>query len=781
MNRVVWFKDLNKDSLPIAGGKGANLGEMFNIGLPVPPGFIITAQTYQEFIERTEIKEKITLLLKNLNVEDTNKLQEQANEIQKLIISTPVPEDIAEEIIEAYELLGAEKQAHSLIEGKEVFVAVRSSATAEDLPTASFAGQQATFLNVKGKDKIIRAVRGCWASLFTARAIYYRERNHFEHMKVLISAVVQKMVDAEKSGIMFTINPSTNKKDEIVIEAVYGLGEMIVGGEVNPNFYLVGKEKRDIKQIEIRKQTLGLFRNEKGENEKIEIPRDEQERQILDEKQIRELARLGLKIEQHYGRPQDIEWAIEDGEIFIVQSRAVTTIKDVEKKSTEFKVEKGNILLRGETASGGVYAGKVKVVKDPSELDKIEKGDILVTRMTTPDMVPAMQKAGAIITDEGGMTCHAAIVSREMGTPCLVGTEHATQILKDGQEVTVDASGGMVYAGIISEIEKKQSVKENISKQESSSSTTTSHSDIVTATDVKVIMDLPDFAQRAAATGADGVGLVRLEIMIANGKIHPAEYIRQGKEKEYTQLLKDGIKKIAQAFKGKPVWVRCSDLRSDEYRNLQGGDKEPKETDPMIGWHAIRRLLDEPEILKAEFAAIRELHYDGLKNVGVMLPFVINVEEVRKAKQIMREFGLEPCKAVDFGVMIETPAACWIIEDLCKEGISFISFGTNDLTQLTLGLDRNNQKIQKDFDEMHPAVLGEMAKVIKVCKKYKVKTSICGQAGSRPEMAEFLVHQGIDSISANTDAVEQIRKTVAKTERKLLLDAEREEIEDKEK
>jgi len=396
-------------------------------------------------------------------------------------------------------------------------------------------------------------------------------------------------------------------------------------------------------------------------------------------------------------------------------------------------------------------------------------------------MVPAMQKAGAIITDEGGMTCHAAIVSREMGTPCLVGTEHATQILKDGQEVTIDASNGMVYAGIISEIEKKQSVKENISKQESSSSTTTSHSDIVTATDVKVIMDLPDFAQRAAATGADGVGLVRLEIMIANGKIHPAEYIRQGKEKEYTQLLKDGIKKIAQAFKGKPVWVRCSDLRSDEYRNLQGGDKEPKETDPMIGWHAIRRLLDEPEILKAEFAAIRELHYDGLKNVGVMLPFVINVEEVRKAKQIMREFGLEPCKAVDFGVMIETPAACWIIEDLCKEGISFISFGTNDLTQLTLGLDRNNQKIQKNFDEMHPAVLGEMAKVIKVCKKYKVKTSICGQAGSRPEMAEFLVHQGIDSISANTDAVEQIRKTVAKTERKLLLDAEREEIEDKEK
>jgi pyruvate, water dikinase len=340
------------------------------------------------------------------------------------------------------------------------------------------------------------------------------------------------------------------------------------------------------------------------------------------------------------------------------------------------------------------------------------------------------------------------------GIPCIVGTEHGTEVLEEGSEVTVDATRGVVYEGKV-EVAKPLFPGPTIGEK------------IVTRTQVKVIMDIPDLAAKAAATGADGVGLCRLEIMIATGRIHPAEYIRQGKEQDYIKLLKDGIGKVAKAFAGKPVWVRCSDLRTDEYRNLEGGDKEPKETDPMIGWHAIRRLLDEPQILKAEFQAIRELHYEGYKNIGVMIPFVINVKELKQAKEIMREVGLEPIKSIDFGVMIETPASCWIIEDLCKEGISFASFGTNDLTQLTLGIDRNNQKISKLFDEMHPAVLGEIAKVIKVCKKFGVKTSICGQAGSKEKMAEFLVHQGVDSISANGDAVDSIRHVVARAESNL--------------
>ncbi len=753
MKFIAWFKELNKNSIPIAGGKGANLGEMYNLGLPVPPGFCISAQTYHQFIVDTGISKQIFDLLKNLNVDDTSKLQKTADKIQDLIISTPIPVEIAESIQHAYEALGSDvRKASDLVDGKEAFVAVRSSATAEDLPEASFAGQQATFLNVKGKTAVVEAVLKCWASLFTARAIYYRQKNNFAHEKVLISAVVQKMVNSEQSGVMFTVNPATNNSEEMVIEAIYGLGEYIVSGTVNPNLYLINKKTREIKKVEVKKQEIGLFRDNKGKNVELKIPTFQQNQRVLPDTLVKELARYGKKIEDHYGQPQDIEWAVERGQIFIVQSRAVTTLKRAVTQSQLLTKERGMIILRGETAASGVYTGPVRVIRDPAELNKMVKGDILVAKMTTPDWVPAMQKAGAIITDEGGMTCHAAIVSREMGTPCVVGTEYATSILHDGQIVTIDAAQGVIYEGkvVIDNHQKRISTKT-----------------VKTKTKIKVILDLPDIASKAAATGADGVGLVRLEVMIANGGIHPAEYIRQGKQQAYVRLLKEGISKISKAFKGKPVWVRCSDMRSDEYRGLQGGNLEPQETDPMIGWHGIRRLLDQDQILRSEFIAIRELHYEGYKNVGVMLPFVIKVEELQQAKKIMRDVGLEPCQALPFGVMIETPAACWIIEDLCKEGISFVSFGTNDLTQLTLGVDRNNQRLAPLFNELHPAVLGEIAKVIKVCKNFNVETSICGQAGSKPEMARFLVHQGINSISANSDAIDTIRQVVADAEKKL--------------
>jgi len=784
MEFISWFKDISKDDVPKVGGKAANLGEMFNIGLPVPPGFIVNAETYKYFIEKTAIKEKITSLLSGLDVEDTKKLQETADNIQRLIIGTEVPGDIKEAIIDAYEIMAASsgediKSAFDLVKKtEEPFIAARSSATAEDLPQASFAGQQATFLNVKGDEQLITAVRGCWASLFTARAIYYRVKNDFEHMKVLIAVVVQKMVNSEKAGVTFSINPATNNPSEVTIEAVWGLGETIVSGAVNPDLYIVDKDNLKIKHIEVKEQEEGKFRNpETGKTIDKDIPEEKRKKQILNEKEIIELAKFAKKIEAHYKKPQDIEWAVEDNKIYIVQSRAVTTYKPKETKTEEKEIEitkatqpeveeKAKTLITGLTASPGIASGTVKIVHEITELNKIEKGDVLVAEMTNPDMVPAMKKTAAIVTDEGGMTCHAAIVSREMGIPCIVGTEKATSVLKEGQTITVDATNAHVYEGA-AEIHKPQ--QEPMAEKEAP----VQRAEIITATEIKVIADLPDYAEKAASTGADGVGLVRIEFMIANNGIHPAKYIRDNKDEEYTNLLVEGIGGIAKAFSGKPVWVRTSDIRTDEYRNLEGADQEPKETDPMIGWHAIRRGLDEPRILKAEFNAIKKLHESGYKNVGVMIPFVIRVNEVRKAKELMRQVGLEPCRDVDFGVMIETPAACWVIEDLCKEGINFASFGTNDLTQLTLGIDRNNEKIAKLFDEMHPAVLGEIAKVIKVCKKHHVKTSICGQAGSRPDMAEFLVMAGIDSISANSDAVSNIRKTVAHTERKLLLDVER--------
>jgi pyruvate,water dikinase len=776
MQRISWFKDIHKGDIPTVGGKSANLGEMYNIGLPVPPGFVVTADTYKEFIEKTGLKNKITQALSGLDVEDTKKLQEVSEKIQQMISYTAVPYDIKQEIIEAYKtmnLLAAKKlgKAQNLVSDTkyEEFVAVRSSATAEDLPDASFAGQQASFLNVKGSEPVLKAVRDCWASLFTSRAIYYREKNNFQHMNVFIAVVVQKMVNSAKSGVMFTANPATNNRDEIIIEAVYGLGEAIVSGSVNPNHYVVDKKTLKLLKAEMKKQDWGFFRDlETGKTIKEDIPKERQNVQNLKDIEVEQLAKYAKAVDEHYGKPQDMEWAIERDTVYIVQSRPITTLnkgaqaeEQEEPQESEVAPTKNKVIITGMTASPGIAAGKVCIVHDMNELDKVQKGDVMVTQMTNPDMVPAMAKAIAIVTDEGGMTCHAAIVSREMGIPCIVGTEKATSILKEGQIITVDATHATVFEGRITQ-QKQREIHEVREAGE-----------VITGTEVKVIMDLPKFAEKAAQTGADGIGLVRMEFMIALSGIHPAEFIRENKDDEYTNMLAEGISQIAKPFTGKPVWVRTSDIRTDEYRNLKGGDKDPKETDPMIGWHGIRRALDEPRILKAEFKAIKKVHEMGLKNVGIMLPFIIRVEEVKKAKEYLREIGMEPSRDVDFGIMVETPAACWIIEDLCKEGIDFVSFGTNDLTQMTLGIDRNNEKIAKLFDEMHPAVLGEIHHVIKTCKRYHVKTSICGQAGSRPKMAEFLVKAGIDSISANPDAVHTIREIVARTEQRLLLDAER--------
>lgn len=734
MIRIRWLKDIHAKDIGVAGGKGANLGEMYNLGFSVPNAFIVTAQAYDEFIKRTKIKNKIFAILKGLDTEDTERLQKTAKKIQNLIKKTPIPKEIAKEVFENYKKLGG-------------YVAVRSSATAEDLPEASFAGQQATYLNMHEKN-IVNSVRDCWASLFTARAIYYRERNNFPHEKVLIAVVIQHMVDSDAAGVMFSINPATNNENEIIIEGGFGLGEAVVSGSVNPDFYVVDKKTMKITTLEVKEKGFAFYRDEKTRKTVKKELTDERDKQVLTKKQIIELAKIGKKIENHYKLPQDIEWALEKGKLYITQSRAVTTFKKTVQKE---EVIKAKVLLKGETASPGSASGSVKVVKSLKELGKVKQGDVMVAVMTTPDMVPAMKKAAAIITDEGGMTCHAAIVSREMQIPCIVGTRKATKTLKDKQTVTVAATHAVVYKGAVHIKEEVEMPKEKIK----------------TKTKVKVIVDIPDIAEKAAETGADGVGLVRLEIIIAEGGIHPAYYIKMKREKDYIKLLVKGIERIAKAFKGKPVWVRTSDIRTDEYRSLKGGKDEPHETDPMIGWHGIRRSLDQPDILKAEFKAIKELHKKGYKNVGVMIPFVIRAREVRRAKEIMQEIGLKPRKNVVFGIMVETPAACWAIEEICKEGIDFVSFGTNDLTQLTLGIDRNNEKIAKLFNEMHHAVLKELSHVMGVCKRYKVETSICGQAGSRPEMAEFLVKHKVGSISANPDAVYQIRKVVSLTEKKL--------------
>ncbi|AAM01469.1 phosphoenolpyruvate synthase [Methanopyrus kandleri] len=769
MKYVRWFEEISKDDVDVAGGKGANLGEMTQAGLPVPPGFVVLSTAYDEFLERTGLKEKIKEILSSHDLSDNDELQEAAEEIQRLIVEVEMPEEIREEIVKAYREL-CEK-----VGKEEEFVAVRSSATAEDLPEASFAGQQETFLNVQGEEDVVKYVQKCWASLFTPRAVAYREEQGFEHLDVSIAVVVQKMVDSEKSGVMFTVHPYTGERDKMVIEAVWGLGEAVVSGEVTPDTYIVDKNTFEVIEEQISEQEWMYTKDpETGETVKAEVPEDKRDARKLTDEEIKELAEIGVAVEEHYGFPQDIEWAIEDDEVYVLQSRPVTTIPEEKGGEEEIEAEEleGKILVRGLGASPGIGTGEVKIVMDVDEIDKVEEGDVLVTKMTTPDMVPAMRKASAIVTDEGGITCHAAIVSRELGIPCVVGTGNATEVLEEGQVVTVDGERGVVYEGDVRKALRAEEEEEE--REEKEIVVERPAAEPVTATEIKVNVSMPEAAERAAKTGADGVGLLRIEHMILGVGVHPRKLIEEGEREKLVQVLMDGIRKVADAFYPKPVWVRTLDAPTDEFRELEGGEREPEETNPMLGWRGIRRDLEERETLECQFEAIRRLHQEGYDNIGVMIPLVQHPEELRRAKRIAKEVGLKPHRQVEFGMMVETPAAAVLIDEFIEVGLDFVSLGTNDLTQYTLAVDRNNDKVAYLYDEKHPAVLRLIKHVINECKEAGVKTSICGQAGSDPKMAEILVKAGIDSISANIDAVPQIRRIVARVERKILLDKMRE-------
>ena len=799
---IAWFRELNRESIPTAGGKGANLGEIFKANFPVPPGFVVTAQAYFDFIESTGIKQEIVEKIDAIDVENTLELQNTSQEIRELITSTPINQRLKDEIKKSYMSLG-ERPLLNLTTAEESFVAVRSSATAEDLPTASFAGMQETFLNVRGTQQVWEAVKKCWASLFNQRAIYYRKKQGFGTEKVGIAVIVQKMVNSEIAGIVFTAEPQTADSGKIVIEAAFGLGEAVVSGSLTPDTYTISKLDFKILEKKVAKQEWKLERSIQG-NQKITVAAAKQGEQKLSDEKIMELARLARMVEQHYASPQDIEFAIEEGKIYLVQTRAITTMGLRKRVEEEKEIEsKEKPVLKGLAASPGIATGIVKVILTAEGIGRVGKGDIIATVMTSPDWVPAMQKAIAIITDEGGTTSHAAIVSRELGIPCVVGTEQGTKLLKDGETITVDGFRGVVYEGKVKlEEEKKKKVSKKEIEEEQSrlqefleqakeeeeakefalEAAPDEEIEKIAAIEllqirellnevkvkVKVNVALPEAAGTAAETGADGVGLLRAEHLITESGIHPAEFLRQGKKEELVQAVKKGIKAVAEKFEGKQVWYRTFDARTDEYRNLQGGEEEPKEDNPMLGWHGIRRDLDEPELLKAQFQAVKELRDEGVKNVGIMLPFVINAEELKKAKEIAVECGLKPLEEIEFGIMVETPAAVFIIEEFIQEGISFISFGTNDLTQLTLGIDRNNERIQKHFTELHSAVLKQCAFAIQKCKRKGIETSICGQAGSNPEMVKWLVRLGISSVSANIDAVEEIRKVVLQEEKELL-------------
>lgn len=747
---IRWFQELGKQDTNLVGGKGANLGEMYNIGLPIPPGFCITTKGYSHFLQDADLEDSIYKILARIDTEDTKELEEAAQGIKELIEKTEIPKDLQTEILDNYEALSlnedmfekASASALSILKkGHEpVFVAVRSSATAEDSGDASFAGQQETFVNIKGRQAVLEAVKKCWASLFGARSIYYRVKKKFKHEQVLISVIIQKMINSDKSGVIFSQNPVDNN-DNIVIEAVFGLGEGIVSGQINPDHY---ETSRNLKLVEkrIEKKKIAITRDSSGQTVTVNLKDEKANSQVLNEAEIQKLAQYAIELEEHYKRPQDIEFAIDSGELFIVQTRPITTLHLRQDK----KEISGKETLKGQAASPGIGSGPVKIIRELKDLEKLKKGDILVTKMTNPDMVVAMQKSSAILTDEGGLTSHASIVSREMGIPAVVGSERATQMFKDGEEITVNGFTGKVYLG------KQEQVEAEILPI------------LETKTKIKVIVDLPDYAERAAKTKATQVGLTRVEGIIAEGGRHPLYFWKENKLKDYEDLLFKGISKIASYFD--EVWVRTSDIRSDEYRNLQGASKDV-ELNPMLGMHGIRFSLKKPEIFKAELLALKRV--SEKKKIGIMVPQIISVEEVKETKKLLKEINFNNVK---LGVMIETPAAVQIIEDLCNEGIEFISFGTNDLTQYTLAIDRGNEHAQYLYNETHPAVLSQIAHVISVCKKYNVETSICGQAASTKPMVEFLVKQGIDSLSVNADKAFEISEFVASLEAKGLRNTE---------
>jgi len=745
---IAWFDEVTKEDIPLVGGKGANLGEMVRARIPVPPGFIVTADAYFEFLKATKLVGEIRQILEPLDTNDSKKLREASSLIKNKISSSLMPSDIVSEIKGAYRKLGGE------------LVAVRSSATAEDLPEASFAGQQRTFLNIQGEDEVVAAVQGCWASLFEPRAIFYRHQHGFDHLKVGIAAPVQTMVQSEVSGVLFTVEPLTSDKTKILIEAIHGLGEAIVSGEVTPDLYLLDKEKFRIIDKKISKQEWQLIRNSKispGELEtsvRVPIPASKQLEQKLTDEDIAALAKLGKMIEDLYQFPQDIEWAKQGTQLFIVQTRPVTTLKAKEGVQTLPKIEAEAILI-GIAASPGIAAGIVKIVPGASQIDRVEGGDVLVAEMTTPDFVPAMKRAVAIVTERGGRTAHAAIVSRELGIPCVVGTEVATKVLTDGQEITVDGHRGRVYAGKVAETVK-------------AAPTIATRERIKTRTKVYVNLAEPELAEVVAARDVDGVGLLRSEFMIAQIGRHPQFMLSQGRGKTFVETLAQGITTFTRAFYPRPVVYRTTDFKTNEYRNLRGGHKyEEIEENPMLGYRGCSRYTRELEVLKLEIEAIKKVHQD-YNNLWVMIPFVRFVDEIAEIKKIFETEGLYEFPNFRLWMMVEVPSNIFLIENFIDVGIDGISIGSNDLTQLILGIDRDNPKLAAQFDERNEAVLQAIERAVKVSVSKGITCSICGQAPSvYPELTEKLVKWGITSVSISPDMIDETRRIIAAAEAKI--------------
>jgi pyruvate,water dikinase len=788
---IRWFKELGLGDIPLVGGKNASLGELYRElaaqGVNVPNGFAITAEAYRHFLHETQLDQQIKTILSDLNTHDIDNLRQRGRRIRQAIVAAPLPAEIERAIVEAYDGLAAESHEH-------VDVAVRSSATAEDLPDASFAGQQETYLNVQGHPALLDACRRCFASLFTDRAISYRGDKGFDHFSIALSIGVQRMVrsDLATSGVMFSIDTESGFRDAVLINAAYGLGENVVQGAVNPDEYYVFKPTlqqgfRPILQKRLGTKEFKLVYDIGGGKmvKNIPVPPDDRERFALSDDDILTLANWACLIENHYSAqhghptPMDMEWAKDGqtGDLFIVQARpeTVQSQKAQDVIDAYHLQQRGEVLVRGRSVGEKISYGPVRVIKDVHQLQTFQEGEILVTDKTDPDWEPIMKKAAAIVTNRGGRTCHAAIVSRELGLPAIVGSENATDILQDGQIVTVscaEGETGFVYKGQLS-FEVEHVVLSDLSRPE---------------THVMMNVGNPEEAFALAALPNDGVGLAREEFIITTFiKIHPLallnydqledaavkhEIDRQtvgytDKAQFFIDRLAEGVAMIAAAFYPKDVIVRLSDFKTNEYANLIGGAPyEPTEENPMLGFRGASRYYDPRyrDGFALECRAMQKVRNEmGLTNLKLMIPFCRTVEEGRRVQAEMAKHGLKRGEnGLELYVMCEIPSNV-ILADAFAEIFDGFSIGSNDLTQLVLGVDRDSEIVAHIFDERDPAVKAMIASVIKAAKAKGRKIGICGQAPSDyPEFAQFLVEQGIDSISLNPDAV--LKTTVAMLE-----------------
>lgn len=755
------FAELSHDDVEFAGGKGANLGELTAAGLPVPPGFVVGAPAYAAFCDADGLRERLAAELDGVDVDDTTALDAAATRARAIVAQAPIPGELRDEVVTAYRALVGD--------AADAPVAVRSSATAEDTASASFAGMNETFLNVRGDDEVVAAVQRCWASLFGARTVFYRAKRGFSQAGMDIAVVVQRQVASARAGVMFTIDPASGRTDRIVIEGAFGLGESVVSGAVSPDRYVVDKPTLAIVERDIKRKEQVIEGLPGGGTRVRELSEQEGLRPVLDDADVRTLAEFAVRIEAHYGAAQDTEWAFDaDGAAYLLQSRPVTTTGGAGAEPAP----PPEPLVRGLGAAPGRASGPVRLVADLTDADRLADGDVLVARMTAPDWVPLMRRAGAIVTDSGGMTCHAAIVSRELGIPCLVGTGDATRHLREGEVVTVDATQGVVLEGRVEAPAAPGPAGGPVASPGRGTA-----APLVTATKLLVNLSEPSQVARAAALPVDGVGLLRAEMMIleALDGVHPKLLLEQGRGAEVSGKMAAALETFATGFAPRPITYRTIDFRTNEFRGLEGGERfEPEEANPMIGFRGALRYTRDPEILGLELDAIRTVWDRGHTNLHVMLPFVRTARELDRCIDLIDLSGLLDRPGFELWVMAEVPSVLFNLKAYARLGVAGISIGSNDLTQLLLGADRDSELLAETFDERDPAVAEYLRRLIPEARELGLQTSICGQAPSvHPEYAELLVRAGIDAISVNLDAVERARRLVAAAEQRVLLEAAR--------